>query len=57
MSICRGCDGPQERCQPLWPQRKCCPDCTHTPAYAPSGMDEFHPDTSWWSEGGVENGS
>lgn len=47
MSICRGCDGPQERCQPLWPQRKCCPDCTHTPAYAPSGMDEFHPDTTW----------
>ncbi|MFV8136468.1 hypothetical protein ACNQR7_02740 [Mycolicibacterium senegalense] len=28
--------------------------CGH---YAPSGMDEFHPDTSWWSEGGVENGS
>lgn len=31
---CSGCDCPMHRCAPLWSsQRKCCPDCSHTPVY------------------------
>jgi hypothetical protein len=36
MGLCEYCNYPQQMCEPLWnEQRKCCPDCTHTPSVKP----------------------